>query len=65
MAPPTPCDARQCTWVRWQDGRVDLLLWALLTIGALVVVGSYFLVRKLPRDIRPVAIVPLVVVFVA
>ena len=43
---------------------MDLLLWALLTIGALVVVGSYFLVRKLPRDIRPVAIVPLVVVFV-
>ncbi len=41
---------------------MDVLLWVLLGIGALGVVGSFLLLRTVPRDIRPVAFVPLGVV---
>ena len=43
---------------------MDGLLWFLMGVGALVVVGSLVLVRTLPREIRPIAIVPLIVVLV-
>lgn len=43
---------------------MDGLLWALTGIGALAVVGSFFLLRKVPKEIRPVAFVPLAVVLV-
>ena len=43
---------------------MDRLLWFLMGVGVLVVVGSIVLVRTLPREIRPIAIVPLVVVLV-
>jgi len=43
---------------------VDLLLWALTTIGALAVVGSFVILRKVPREVRPVAFVPLAIVLV-
>lgn len=43
---------------------MDVLLWVLLLIGALGVVGSFVLLRTVPRDIRPVAFVPLGVVLV-
>ena len=43
---------------------VDFLLWALTVIGALAVVGSFVVLRKVPRDIRPVAFVPLGIVLV-
>lgn len=43
---------------------MDFLLWALLAIGALGVIGSFILLRAVPREIRPVAFVPLGVVLV-
>lgn len=43
---------------------MDFLLWTLLIIGALAVVGSFVILRKVPRDIRPVAFVPLGIVLV-
>lgn len=43
---------------------MEFLLWALLAIGALGVIGSFILLRTVPRDIRPVAFVPLAVVLV-
>ena len=42
----------------------DGLLWVLTGVGALAVVGAFLLIRRVPADIRPVAIVPLVVVLV-
>lgn len=38
------------------------LLWVLTGLGVLAVVGSFFLLRAVPAEIRPVAIAPLVVV---
>ena len=43
---------------------MDGLLWFLMGVGVLAVVGSIVLVQKVPREIRPIAIVPLVVVLV-
>lgn len=43
---------------------MDGLLWFLTIVGALVVVGSFILLRKVPKEVRPVAIVPLAVVLV-
>ena len=43
---------------------MDLLLWALTAIGALAVVGSFVILRTVPREIRPVAFVPLAIVLV-
>ena len=43
---------------------MDGLLAFLLIVGVLAVVGSLALMRRVPRDIRPVALVPLLVVLV-
>ncbi len=43
---------------------MDFLLWTLLAIGALGVIGSFVLLRTVPRDIRPVAFVPLGIVLI-
>jgi len=43
---------------------VDGLLWFLTGVGALAVVGSFVILRKVPKEIRPVAFVPLAVVLV-
>jgi len=43
---------------------VDGLLAFLLVVGVLAVVGSLVLMRRVPREIRPVALVPLFVVLV-
>lgn len=43
---------------------MDALLAALMAIGTLVAVGAVLLMRRLPRDLRPLAIVPLAVVLV-
>ena len=43
---------------------MDLLLWALTTIGALAVVSSFVILRQVPREVRPVAFVPLAIVLV-
>ena len=41
---------------------MDGLLWFLTGVGALAVVGSFVILRKVPKEIRPVAFVPLAVV---
>ncbi|MFT3876679.1 MAG: hypothetical protein QM708_09700 [Propioniciclava sp.] len=43
---------------------MDGLLAVLMLAGVAAVVGSILILRKVPRDIRPVAIVPLLVVLV-
>lgn len=43
---------------------MDGLLAVLMVAGVFAVIGSLLILRKVPRDIRPVAFVPLLVVLV-